>query len=150
MQGSKRLSGVASVMGIGHTDWVSDHAKVRAGEKPHDSYGYAAQAFLAALQDSGIDRSEIDGLIVGPTTAYERVGEVLGLDVRWGAQADAMTAVIEATMAIASGMAEVVALVYGNDQRSAEPIGSRARRRSPCIALDGRHRIDPEGLRHRH
>lgn len=109
----------ASVIGIGQTDWVGDHARVKAGQKPHDSYGYAAQAFVAALADAGISRDEIDGLIVGPTTAYERVGEVLGLDVRWGGQADAMLGVIEACMAISSGLAEVVALVYGNDQRSA-------------------------------
>jgi acetyl-CoA acetyltransferase len=114
------LSGIASVIGVGQTDWVGDHARVRAGEKPHDSYGYAAQAFVSALADSGIDRAEIDGLIVGPTTAYERVGELLGLDVRWGGQADAMTAVMEACMAIHAGLASVVALVYGNDQRSAQ------------------------------
>jgi acetyl-CoA acetyltransferase len=47
------------------------------------------------------------------------MGELLGIDPRWGGQADAMLAVIEACMAIRSGMAEVVALVYGNDQRSA-------------------------------
>ncbi|QDC02225.1 thiolase family protein [Mesorhizobium sp. 8] len=114
------LSGIASMIGVGQTDWVGDHARVRAGEKPHDSYGYAAQAFVSALADSGIDRAEIDGLIVGPTTAYERVGELLGLDVRWGGQADAMTAVMEACMAIHAGLASVVALVYGNDQRSAQ------------------------------
>ena len=112
-------AGTASVIGIGQTDWRRDHARVRAGEKPHDSYGYAAEAFVDALRDSGIARDDIDGLIVGPTTAYERVGELLGLDVRWGGQADAMLAVMEACMAIASGQAEVVALVYGNDQRSA-------------------------------
>lgn len=114
------LSGIASVIGVGQTDWVGDHALVRAGDKQHDSYGYAAQAFVSALADSGIDRAEIDGLIVGPTTAYERVGEMLGLDVRWGGQADAMTAVMEACMAIHAGLASVVALVYGNDQRSAQ------------------------------
>jgi acetyl-CoA acetyltransferase len=113
------LSKVASVIGVGHSDWISDHAHVRAGEKPHDSYGYAAIAFRNALADAGIDRSEVDGLIVGPTTAYERMGEVLGLNVSWGGQSDAMLSVIEACMAIKSGLAEVVALVYGNDQRSA-------------------------------
>jgi acetyl-CoA acetyltransferase len=113
------LSKVAAVVGVGHSDWSSDHASVRAGGKPHDSYGYASVAFRNALADAGIDRSEIDGLIVGPTTAYERVGEVLGLNVRWGGQSDAMLSVIEACMAIKSGLAEVVALVYGNDQRSA-------------------------------
>lgn len=118
-----RLAGMAaktaSVIGIGQTDWPADHARVRAGQKPHDSYGYAAEAFVAALADAGISRTDVDGLIVGPTVAYERVGELLGLDVRWGGQADAMLAVLEACMAIHAGQAEVVALVYGNDQRSA-------------------------------
>ncbi len=108
-----------AVVGIGDTDYVVDHARVRKGEKPYDSFGYAAVAFNRALDDAGLRRSDIDGLIVGPTTAYERMGEVLGLNVRWGGQADAMTAVLEACLAIESGMAEVIALVYGNDQKSA-------------------------------
>lgn len=113
------LANVAAAVGIGHSNWIDDYARVRSGEKPHDSYGYAAIAFRAALADAGIGRDEIDGLIVGPTTAYERTGEILGINPRWGGQADAMLAVIEACMAIRSGLAEVVALVYGNDQRSA-------------------------------
>ncbi|RDJ19781.1 thiolase family protein [Bosea caraganae] len=113
------LAKVAAVVGVGHSDWIGDHARVRAGGKPHDSNGYGAVAFREALADAGIDRSEIDGLIVGPTTSYERIGELLGLNVRWGGQADAMLGIIEACMAIRSGLAEVVALVYGNDQRSA-------------------------------
>ena len=80
---SGKLSKVAAVVGVGHSDYVADYARVRAGEKPHDSYGYASQAFRAALCDAGIARNDIDGLIVGPTTSYERLGEVLGLNVRW-------------------------------------------------------------------
>lgn len=114
-----RNSSAAAVIGIGQTDWVADWSRVRNGEKPNDSTGYAAQAFRAALADSGIPKEDIDGLIVGPTTAYERMGEVLGLDVRWGGQADAVQAVLQAKMAIESGYAKVIALVYGNDQRSA-------------------------------
>ncbi|MGI4809261.1 MAG: thiolase C-terminal domain-containing protein [Janthinobacterium lividum] len=109
----------AAVVGIGQTDWVGDYRRVRAGEKPDDSYGYAAAAFRAALDDAGIGKDEVDGLIVGPTTAYERMGEVLGIDPRWGGQADAVQAVVQAVMAVRCGMAEVVALVYGNNQRSA-------------------------------
>ena len=112
-------SGISAVAGIGHTDWVEDYKRVRNGEKPHDSYGYAALAFKRALEDAGISRDEVDGLIVGPTTAYERMGEILNIDPSWGGQADAVQAVFQAVMAIKSGMAEVVALVYGNDQRSA-------------------------------
>jgi acetyl-CoA acetyltransferase len=108
----------AAVVGIGHTDWVRDWPRVRAGERPADSYGYGLQAFNTALADSGLDHSDIDGLIVGPTTAYERMGEVLGINPRWGDQADAVLSVVQACMAIETGLAEVVALVYGNDQRS--------------------------------
>lgn len=114
----KGLRRVAAVVGVGHTDWVGDWHRVRAGERPDDCYGYAAKAFRNALSDAGIGKERIDGLIVGPTTAYERMGEVLGLNVRWGDQADAVLSVVQACMAIESGAADVVALVYGNDQRS--------------------------------
>lgn len=112
-------SGISAVVGIGNTDWAEDYKRVRAGEKPHDSNGYATLAFSRALADAGLTRDDIDGLIVGPTTAYERMGEILNINPRWGGQADAVQAVLQAVMAIKSGMAEVIALVYGNDQRSA-------------------------------
>ena len=115
----KGTAGVAAIAGTGHTDWVEDYRRVRNGEKPFDSYGYATLAFKRALDDAGLRREDIDGLIVGPTTAYESMGEVLNIDPRWGGQADAVQAVFQAVMAIRSGLAEVVALVYGNDQRSA-------------------------------
>ncbi|KMK64929.1 thiolase family protein [Puniceibacterium sp. IMCC21224] len=109
----------AAVIGVGHSDWVGDWHRVRAGERPGDSYHYGATAFRAAIKDAGIKREDIDGLIVGPTTAYERMAEVLHMDVRWGDQADAVLSVLQAVQAIETGAADVVALVYGNDQRSA-------------------------------
>ena len=109
---------VAAVVGVGHSDWVGDWNRVRAGERPDDCYGYAASAFRNALADANMTRQQIDGLIVGPTTAYERMAEVLNMNVRWGDQADAVLSVAQACMAIETGMADVVALVYGNDQRS--------------------------------
>ena len=115
-----RLRRAAAVVGVGHTDWVGDWARVRAGGRPADATSYALRAFVAALRDAGIARGEVDGLIVGPTTAYERMAELLGLDPRWGDQADAVLAVVQGVCAIEAGLVEVVALVYGNDQRSAE------------------------------
>ncbi|GGE50179.1 hypothetical protein GCM10011360_41500 [Primorskyibacter flagellatus] len=116
---SKGLHKVAGVVGVGDTDWRADYAAQRKGEPARfDGIGLASLAFKRALADSGLKRDDIDGLIVGPTTPYERMGEVLGLDTRWGGQADAMLGVIQACMAIKSGLAEVVALVYGNNQRS--------------------------------
>jgi acetyl-CoA acetyltransferase len=87
--------------------------------KPADCYGYAVTALRAALDDAGIEKDDIDGLIVGPTTAYERMSEILGIDPRWGDQADAVLSVAQAVSAIECGLAETVALVYGNDQRTA-------------------------------
>lgn len=114
----KSLSKVAAVVGVGHTDYRGDWTRTRAGEKPRDSVGYAADAFKAALADAGLRASDIDGLIVGNTTPYERMGEVLGIDAKWGGQGDAMLNVIQACMAINAGLCENVALVYGNNQRS--------------------------------
>ena len=117
---SSNLRRVAAVAGVGHTDWAGDWKRVRTGEKPTDSYGYGALAFREALADVGLTRADIDGLIVGPTTAYERMSEVLGIDPRWGDQADAVLSMAQAVPAIEAGLAETIALVYGNDQRSAE------------------------------
>jgi acetyl-CoA acetyltransferase len=117
---ASRLSRAAAIVGVGQSDWVGDWQRTRNGEKPADSYGYGAIAFRHAIADAGLDRDEIDGLIVGPTTAYERMSEVLGINPRWGDQADAVLSVAQAVTAVESGLAEVVALVYGNDQRSAQ------------------------------
>lgn len=116
----RSLDNVAAVVGIGHSDWRADYRAVRAGAKPTDSYGYGAIAFRRALADAGIDKSEVDGLIVGATTSYERCSELYGLAPRWGMQADSSQAIVAAMMAVQSGLCEVVALVYGNDQQSAK------------------------------
>jgi acetyl-CoA acetyltransferase len=118
--GATRMRRAAAVIGVGHTDWRSDWERSRRGEKPADSYGYAVTALRAALDDAGISKGDIDGLIVGPTTAYERMSEILGIDPRWGDQADAVLSVAQAVSAIECGLAETVALVYGNDQRTAK------------------------------
>jgi acetyl-CoA acetyltransferase len=114
-----KLNDVAAVVGIGHTDWPDDYARVRAGGKPFESYGYAAVALKRALADAGLKAADIDGLLVGQQ-AYERAGEIFGISPRWGGTCGAVDGVLQAVMLIASGLAEVVALVYGNDQRSAK------------------------------
>ena len=52
----RNLRDVAAIVGIGHTcDWPEDYARVRRGEKPFDSYGYAATALARAIADAGIE-----------------------------------------------------------------------------------------------
>ena len=111
------MKDIAAVVGIGDTDYALDYAA--KGRPAQDAYGYAATAFRRALSDSGLDRDDIDGLVAGPTVALERLGEVLGIDSTWSTQADAANAVMSAVTAIQAGLVECVALVYGNDQRSA-------------------------------
>lgn len=122
MPNLQRLSNLANqvaVVGVGETDYPVDYRRARAGERYSDSYGYAAIAFKRALEDAGLTREDLDGLIVGPTLSYERTAEVLGLEPRWAARADAIGSVFEAVLAIGAGVAECIALVYGNDQRTA-------------------------------
>jgi acetyl-CoA acetyltransferase len=114
-----RLADQAAVVGVGETDYPADYRRARAGERYSDSYGYATTAFKRALLDAGLARDDIDGLIVGPTLSYERTAEVLGIEPRWAARGDAVTSIFEGVLAITSGLAECVALVYGNDQRTA-------------------------------
>src|SRR5262245_46479232 len=116
----RSLANVAAVVGVGHTDWRSDYKAVREGGKPFDCYGYGAVALRRALDDAGLSRKDVDALIVGPTMSYERSAELYGLNPRWGGKEDAVQSVITAAMLIKSGLAEVVALVYGNDQLSAK------------------------------
>ena len=113
------LSDVASVVGVGETDYGRDDAALRAGQGPRrDAYGLAVTAYRRALADAALPPAEVDGLIVGPPLASERTAEILGLDPCWSASADHASALWLATMAIATGAASCVALVYGNDQRS--------------------------------
>lgn len=107
-----------AIVGIGESDYAKDYATSRSGGK-HDSYALAATAFRRALDDSALSRDDIDGLIVAPMLAMERTGEVLGINARWTSQGDAVNAVMQAMLAIHAGLAECIALVYGNNQRTA-------------------------------
>ena len=104
-----------AVIGVGNT---------RYGNFPDtDEYGLAAQAFRSAVNDCGISKNVIDGLLVCRIPSYARMGEVLGIDPRW-----TMTlpphgrmsgmGLIEATQALATGQAKYVALMYANIGRS--------------------------------
>ncbi len=80
----------------------------------------------AALDDAGLAKSDIDGLCLMRIPSYQMFGSMLGLDpgqLRHVSQYEpagrmAGVAMRAAAMAIACGMAETVALVYGNNGRS--------------------------------
>jgi acetyl-CoA acetyltransferase len=112
----------AAIAGVG----ASRQGKL-PGETP---LSLATEAFRAALDDSGIEKSEIDGLLTMPGTSstegakhYLAVGEHLGINPKFtgslsmgGATAGALVQM--AAMAISTGMASVVACVFGDTARS--------------------------------
>jgi acetyl-CoA acetyltransferase len=115
MDEARALKDRAAVIGVGNTAY---------GSFPDtDEYGLAAQAFRAAIADCGIDKNEVDGLVVCRIPYYARMGEVLGIDPRWTltmpphGRMSGMS-IIEAVLALATGQAKYVALLYANIGRS--------------------------------
>jgi acetyl-CoA acetyltransferase len=112
----------AAIAGVG----ASRQGKL-PGETP---LSLLTEAFAAALEDSGIAKDEVDGLLTMPGTTspegakhYLAVGEHLGINPHFtgsmamgGATAGALVQV--AAMAVASGMATVVACVFGDTART--------------------------------
>ena len=103
----------------------------RQGKLPGESpLSLATEALRAALDDSGIKKSEIDGLLPMPGTTspegpkhYLAVGEHLGIDPQFtgsmsmgGATAGAL--VQQAAMAISTGLASVVLCIFGDTART--------------------------------
>lgn len=113
-----RLSNEVAVVGVGDTDYAEDYRRARAGGGGRDRYRCGAVALKRALADAGLTKDDLDGLIVGPPLTYERTAEVFGIEPRWGGTGDAISALLQGIIAIGSGMASTIALVYGNDQRS--------------------------------
>jgi acetyl-CoA acetyltransferase len=89
----------------------------------NDSYGLGVQALNMALEDAGLDHSDVDGLLVSRIPSYERFALMTGINPRYCLPIDmagrfASVAVMIAAQAIATGAAHTVALVYGNNGRS--------------------------------
>lgn len=87
---------------------------------PDSQLGLAARAFRAALADSGLDRSDIDGLSLHMGWPlgldYDRVADGLGLNIRyvnqsWTHGRFVTNALQHAALAVSAGLANVVACV---------------------------------------
>ncbi|CDY78510.1 Acetyl-CoA acetyltransferase [Caballeronia glathei] len=115
MNSMQSLRNRVAVAGIGNT---------RYGDFPDVSdYALGAQAFRLALADCGLAKDEVDGLLCCRVPFYARMGEILGLNPRWtstmpGHGRMSGMAIVEAMMAIESGAANHVALIYTNIGRS--------------------------------
>ncbi|MDF5754327.1 thiolase family protein [Spongiactinospora sp. TRM90649] len=109
-----------AIVGVGSSNFHKLYAERDASRDP---YGLAADAFREALDDCGIDKHEIDGLLC-TNLKYGRMGDVLGLtnprfvhDLE-GTGRMSGVALQEACAIVQSGLADVVACVYATVGRS--------------------------------
>lgn len=112
----ENLRNKVAVVGVGTTAF---------GRLPgNDAYDLGVMALKAALADCGMDYGDIDGLIVSRIPDYQRFGQLMGLDPRVALVTPGQGRMSGASIAMASslilsGQATTVALVYGNNGRSA-------------------------------
>ena len=105
-----------AVVGVGTTTF---------GKLPGlETYDLGAWALKEALYDCGLKASDIDGVIVSRIPDYQRFCESFSLNPRFALTTPGQgrmsgVSIQIAAMAIASGLATTIALVYGNDGRSA-------------------------------
>jgi acetyl-CoA acetyltransferase len=106
----------AAIVGVGHT---------RYGRLPEfDAYELGLWALKEAVADCGITFADIDGLIVNRIPDYQRFCEIAGIDpdyvnVTPGQGRFSGIDIETAAALIRDGLASTVALVYGNNGRSA-------------------------------
>jgi acetyl-CoA acetyltransferase len=90
-----------------------------------DAHALGAEALRLALDDAGMAKEELDGLLVS-RVGYNRMADVLGIhhprfvQELEGSGRMSGVALQNAVALISSGAAEVVACVYGNNGRSAQ------------------------------
>lgn len=112
---SNRKDSVA-VIGVGNTKW---------GAMPeHDATSLGIWALREAADDAGIRLQDIDGLICQRLTDYQKFVQITNISPKLvtatpGAGRMTGGTIQLAIQAILSGMLDTVAVVYGNDGRSA-------------------------------
>jgi acetyl-CoA acetyltransferase len=144
------ISGKAAIVGIGETEYLrgTDQSILQM----------ILAASMAAIRDAGLKPSEVDGIIPPPGfVAWDEIAAHLGVpDVRYTAcpqmgGASPTAALINAAMAVSSGMAEVVLLTIGWNGYSAirpRPDARPNRRRFSAAFFDVvKNYYAPYGLR---
>jgi acetyl-CoA acetyltransferase len=112
------IRGTVAVVGVGATA-QGEHPGVSAAE-------LGVQALQAALDDAGMTKESIDGLIVSKAGAGINdsvIGSLAGLAPRYSASLDYGTCSFSlhlAVMAIVSGLANTIAVVFGANFRTAK------------------------------
>jgi acetyl-CoA acetyltransferase len=111
-----------AIVGVGQSDF---RALYHSRDVFRDAYGLAADALAQALDDAGLAKDEVDALLCS-RVEYARMADVLGLrhphfvhDLEGSGRMSGL-ALQEAVALVSSGLASVVACVYGNNGRSVQ------------------------------
>ena len=126
---STNLRGKYAIVGVGQSP---------LGKVPElGPIGLFAVAAKNALEDAGLNKSEVDGLVTrGPDDVYchhQRVGQALGLNVTFSTSTDnggasQVLGVVMACMAIEAGLCHTVITGYGRDTFSRTHRSATAKR----------------------
>ncbi len=114
-----------AIVGVGTTEFL---ARYRDLDPELSAYTLMIEAFQHALDDAGLRKDEVDGVIGSRLPSYARMADVLGIrharviNAYEGSGRMSGVALQTAVMAVATGQASVVACVYGNNGRS---VGAR-------------------------
>ncbi len=114
------LKDTVAIVGIGETDYQADYqAGHERGSGAKTPYQLAVTAVRRALDDAGLQKSDIDGLCASGQLSAYRTAEVFGLNPSWSqGGGNASVCLIAAVQAINAGLCNTVLCVYGNAQRS--------------------------------
>jgi len=124
-QSQMSLSGKTAIAGLGVTAF---------GKLPgRSAWSLQTEAVKRALDDAGLDKEDVDGLLTAPPLAEplllhaEQLGGKLGLKANYLSQkfiggATALALVAEAAMAIDAGLCEVAVCVYGENAKTGMPM----------------------------
>lgn len=111
-----------AIVGVGTTGFADLAVKP---ETPRSAFDLGVDAFTAALADSGLEKSDIDGLLCARIPSYSHLADLMGMrhlkfvNSFEGSGRMSGVALEVAVMAVSTGLAETVALIYGNNGRSA-------------------------------
>jgi len=115
------LKDKTAIVGVGNTPFS---ALYKTRNPMRNSYTLGLEAFKNALDDSGLNKDDIDGIIVSRIPSYTDMCVMTGIDnprltnVLEGSGRMSGIAIQYAAMAVYTGMANVVACIYGNDGQS--------------------------------
>lgn len=112
----------AAIVGVGTTDFATLYDQ---RDPNRNEYDLGIDALIAALNDAGLSKDDLDGILCSRMPSYERIGDLL--DIRRpmvingyeGSGRMAGVVLQHAIMMVESGMANTVACLYGNAGRSA-------------------------------